>query len=416
MRKNEGKLLTILFALLALSLTSCLDQKPKVLGSSSKYDFSSFDTDASELFRFNFVLRKGTTFYAQGASNSKAGLISTCNFAGTGCECDFLNSSGASLYVASGSNISYDDRGNYYRCVYNGSTSVTSVASVKIRNISGSVTTDAISVDTDGTDSTPVTLTLAKLIGSELDLNRVRTIYRYACEFTFLQKAGTTTQSFDCTTQAESCDPDGTTTKSFCLLKARFPYHLYSDTYSTNFYQKISDKLYNGGGSDRICGMQIKQIDCVGTTDDAYGTPSPKFGLFGEQTGIWDTSVSLGAGPDLIPSSFGYAARTSSSTNECPPGLEKRIFYRANGTDGIVTSDIAPTHNFTSGLSATEVGLTTTTPAVFNISKYSGGTGGSCNGTTCLIPNSFVAAPVKSFTYTSTGQTEFCVIPSGLLP
>lgn len=421
-----------LLLLVAFTATGCLDQKPKVLGGKKQLDFSAFDGGTQNLFKFNFALKGttsggSTTFYLQGASNTKAGLVGTCNFAGSGCECDFLDSNGASLDTASGSSeVVYDERGNYYRCTYNGSASAATVATMKIRNIAGTVTSDAITVETSGTGGT---LTLAKLIGTELDINRVRHIFRYQCEFAFLQKAGTTTQSFDCTTpdpavhSVVSCDPDGTESKNFCLLKAKFPFHLFSDTYSTNFHQKISDKIYNGGGTDRICGLQIKQIDCVGPTTDPYGTPDKSFGLFGEQTGIWDTSVQLGAGPDLIPTSFGFAARTSSTTNECPPGLEKRIFYKANGDSGIVTSDITPSHNFTSGLSATEVGLTTTTPTAFKITKLSGGTGGNCDPslvdstrlTECTLPNSFVDN-VKSFSYTSTGQTEFCVIPESLLP
>lgn len=413
-------------ALLLLAATGCLDNKPKVLGSAKKFDFSSFDGGTQNLFKFNFAIQgsgaSAGKFYLQGAPNTKAGLVGTCNFSGSGCEVKFYNSAGTLLGTASGTgNITYDDRGNYYRVTYPGTTP-SAVASVKINNIGDSVRSDSITVETTGAGGT---LSLAKLIGSDLDLNRVRTIYRYQCEFNFLQKAGTTTQSFDCSRQDTSCDPDNTVTKNFCVLRAKFPYHLFADTYSTNFHQKISDKIYNGGGTDRICGLQIKQIDCVGAADGNYGTPAKQFGLFGEQTGIWDTSVQLGAGPDLIPVSYGFAARTSANTNECPPGLEKRIFYRAGGTDGIVTSDITPSHNFTSGLSSTEVGLTTATPTTFDIMKKSGGTGGNCDPaavvppgrtTECTMPNSDVTTPVKTFAYTSTGQTEFCVIPSTLLP
>ena len=414
----------LLVAPLLLFAAGCLDQKPKVLGSGKRFDFNAFDGGTQNLFKFNFALRGTTTsgvttFYLQGAANTKAGMVGTCNFAGSGCECKFLDSAGATLDTASGSSqVIYDDRGNYYKCLYDGASAATLVSTIKIQNVAGSIISDAINVETDANSvggGGVVTLTLAKLIGTELDLNRVRHVFRYECEFNFLQKAGTTTQSFDCSNQATSCDPDGTVTKNFCLLKARFPYHLFSDTYSTNFHQKISDKIYNGGGTDRICGLQIKQIDCVGAGSGNFGTPAKQFGLFGEQTGIWDTSVQLGPGPDLIPTSYGFAARTNSS-NECPPGLEKRIFYRANGADGITTSDISPSHNFTSGLTSTEVGTTSTTPSAFNITKYSGGTGGLCNGTTCTMPNSFVSTPVKTFAYSSTGQTEFCVIPSALLP
>jgi hypothetical protein len=383
-------------------MPGCLGNEVKVKGRNGKIDFSSVDGGTQSSFKFNFAYHatvSDTTFYMQGTSNSKSGSIGTCNLAGTGCVCEFLDSNSAVLYTTSSSQISYDERGNYYRCTYAGSSAIANVSTVRIKNNSGTVTSEKMSV------YLPSTLSLPVLMGTEVDINRVRSIARYACVFNFLQKYGTTTQGFDCTSQPVSCDPDGTVTKNFCLLQASFPYYLYSDYYATNFWEKLADKVYNGGGTDKICGLQIKQVDCTG----AGGTPSVKFGLYGEQTGMWDTSVSLASGPDQLATNYGYAARTSASTTECPPGLEKRVFFKTT----VVTSDITPGHNFTSGLIATEVNVSTVTPAAFPIDKYGGG---GCTGTAgCTLPNSYAGLAKASQAYSSAGQTEFCVIPSTYL-
>jgi|GEM_PF-2722231 len=407
----------------AFLLSGCLDNRPKVLGTGKKFDFSSFDTGTQNLFKFNFALlgdtvtrngRATTTFYMQGSANTKAGMIGTCNLAGTGCVCKYFQADGVTSAGADSggtSGISYDDRGNYFRCNYV-DTTPSGVAFIKLQNLSETIVSAPIPVDTTGTNGT---LTIGKLIGTDLDLKRVRHVFRYSCEFSFLQKEGTSTQSFDCTDAQVSCDPDGDIGKNFCLLKSRFPFFLFSDGLSSNFDLKIADRLYNGaGGSGKICGLQIKQINCA----DSDSTPVVKFGLFGEQTGIWDTSVQLGAGPDLSPVSYGFAARVSAASPfDCPPGLVKRVFYKAGGTTGIVTSDILPTHNFTSLLSATEVDTPTATVSAFTITKFSGA---HCNPgqtpTQCQFPASQVLTPVKTVAYDKTGQTEFCVIPSTLLP
>ncbi len=419
-----------LLPLLALLLGGCIDNRPKILGSGKKFDFSAFDTGTQSLFKFNFALRGDTTtrngratteFFMQGASNTKAGMIGTCNLAGTGCVCKYLQSDGTTSAGpdSTSTNVSFDERGNYFRCNYTGTTP-TAATFLRIENIAGTVTSGNILVDTTGTGGT---LSLPKLIGTDLSVALVRHVFRYSCEYNFLQKHGTTTQSFDCIDQPVSCDPDNDTQKNFCRLVVRFPFFLFADTFASNFGQKISDRIYNGGGGEgKICGLQIKQINCAdgdGTGNDGKGTPKKQFGLYGEQTGIWDTNVSLGAGPDLAPSSFGFAARVSATTGACPPGLVKRVFWQAGGATGIVTTDITPAHNFTSLLKATEVASpdVAATPSPFVITKFSGA---HCNPsqvpTACQFPQSQVVTPVKSIAYDKTDQTEFCVIPDTVLP
>ncbi len=328
----------------------------------------------------------------QGDNHSGGVFRSACGRDGKLCACEFRKDANKIVETTKPEAITYDERGNYFRCVFSGKGGPVSFVRITRKNFS--------------TPLLPIksSLSLLDLMGASLDMNRARLVYRYSCEFNFLQKEGTTTQSFDCTNTQQSCDPSGDPSKNFCLLKARFPYFLYADTFSTNFQQRVSDRLYNGGGSGRLCGMQLKQFNCA----DQEGTPVLNFGLYGEQVDYWDTSVQLGAGPDLVPVSYGFAARTSAVTGECPPGLEKRVFYRAE----INTSDINPSHNFTNGLVSTEISDPFAAPGSFLINKLSGG---HCDGSHCSVPQSFVWG-VKSTQYSKEGQTEFCVIPKELFP
>lgn len=407
--KTTGKLLTLLAVLApCVSVTACLNIQPKVLGQQGKFDFGAFNTSSSGTFKFNFAYfdssRSANTIYLQAATNSKSTVIGSCNFTGTGCTCNFLDGAGKTLYTTTSSDISYDDPGNYYRCVYKGASPIANVASVTIQSLDGATTSGPVTV------ATPATLTLSELIGTDLDINRVRYIYQYSCQYNYLQKSGTTTQGFDCTNAATACEAgDGNAQNNFCLLKATWPFYLYTDTYSSNFSQKPSDKVYNGAGSGSLCGLQIKQYDCVST-----GSPQKIFGLYDQLQGIWQTSVQLPAGPDLPAASYGFAAPTSTITGECPPGLVKQVFFTAV----VVTSDISPSHNIPSNQVATQVADPSATPTAFGISQYgppySGTTG--CNGTACGLPLSYNTGFTHSSAYSSTGQTVFCAIPPALLP
>src|ERR1035437_8058250 len=189
-----------LAGLAALTLTGCPDVKPKTLGGNSKIDFGSLDSGTQSSFNFNFALKGTTTgagssastiVYLQGAPNSQSGLVGTCNFAGTGCTCEFINAAGGISYSTTSSDISYESVGNYYRCTYKGD--VTNLVKVRIKNIGGNVT--STDMDVAGAGTAPP-ITLGQLIGSGLDINHVRYIFRYSCQFNFLQKEGTTTQGF----------------------------------------------------------------------------------------------------------------------------------------------------------------------------------------------------------------------------
>ena len=108
-----------LWLILPALLASSCDFQPKILGAKGKLDFSTLDTSANA-FQFNFALLSTSTtnqVEIQGAGNSRGGVISTCNLNGTACQCELLlASTGAVVETTTASNISYDEKGNYFRC------------------------------------------------------------------------------------------------------------------------------------------------------------------------------------------------------------------------------------------------------------------------------------------------------------
>jgi hypothetical protein len=423
MRVRGQKLTLVILGIGTLAITACLQSKPKVLGK-NKPTFNRSDSANSNSFKFNFAFRDSTaaapddrTIYIQGSANSKTPIMSTCNSAGTNCVCEFLDSSGAELEEtdASASEISYDQTGNYLRCDYDGV--IANLASVRVRNQNSTVTSSTLTVDTS--------LTAQKLIGDDLDVNLVRTIYRYECLFNYLQKQGTTTTSFDCSNQGSTCWNTAAPAASgdLCILQSEFPYYLYSDNYSTNISQKVPDRLYNQGNSSTICGVQIRQFDCASSS----GTPVAQFGLFAQQVGIFDTAVQLSASPDASAITYGFAAKTSTfqGNTVCPPGMQRRVFYTA--TTAASTTFPAPDNqesNYPSGSAVKEI-MHPVTPTFtsFEVVKLRGaqiGAGpavsGDCDGTNCTLPTVSMNT-ITSFSYVSAGAAqEFCVIPTTLLP
>lgn len=403
--------LTPLLAL-ALGLAGCLDTKPKTLGM-KRVTFGDNDTDTPSNFKFNFAFLDtaataplNNVVFLQGAPDTKSTMLSTCNSSGTSCVCEFYNSANVKIDETAAADITYDITGNYYRCVYDGASANTTISYVKIRNQNSSVVSDIYSI------VTPATMTLAKLLGPNQDIGRARSISRYSCLFNFLQKQGTTSNFFDCSTQGSLCSGVGDPAGDFCLLQSRFPYYLYSDSVSNNNNVKVPDEVYNQGGSNTICGIQLKKFDCVDTalTPTPGGTPVLKFGLYQYQTGVFTVPVSLQPGPNYTAELYGYAAATTTFLGNtiCPPGLERQIFYTAT----TAMTAVGPSHNYTEGLELKEVAAPTATPASVTITKL---VGGDCNNTTCTLPTAVtLPAPPPPFPYVTTG-TEFCVIPKGLL-
>lgn len=396
---------TYRFALAALSLlllVGCLDSRPKVLGRVKLNYDSDSDTTTPENFRLKFAFRDAAAsapqnklVYLQGINNSKSTFTNTCNSAGTGCVCVFLDASQAVIRESATGEVSYDSVSNFVRCEYNGS--LAALQYVRLRNLNNTKATADYPVDT--------TLTAHQIVGSELDFNRLRTIYKYSCLNNFLQKDGTNGAVFDCSNSNSQCATNAS--GNFCLLQGTFPYNLYRDNYTNNLNQKITDKIYNQAGDGRVCGVQIKEVDCGG----ANGKVEPDFGLFAEQTGIFDVPVQLEAGPSQGVSTYGFAAKISEykGVKICPPGMVMKRTYQATPTP---STDIGPSHNFPNQ-NVRQVANADTAPTDFEVNQVAGG---NCDGTACTLPTAAMGRIGQVYPYTATTLEEFCVIPAKLLP
>jgi hypothetical protein len=381
--------------LLACSLTACLESKPKEHGK-QKLNFSAIDTANSETFTFNFAYQEtgSTNVYLQATANSNSVMLATCNSAGTNCACDFFDST--STQLGASVTASYDLVGNFYTCAYGGAAGDLTGGSVILHKQNNTKSSSAISIVN--------TLTPQQLIGSDLDANKVRTVYRYGCKYNFLEKIGTSTSStnFSCADSLNLCG-----TGDLCFMEIIMPFNVYSDNYSNNVDKKISDAIYNGGGSNLLCGTQMKQFDCTAAAVGAGNEQTKVFGLYGDQTGNFQVPVVLTPGPNLPNETFGFAAKVG-TTGNCPPGMVKRDFYHAS-MPAIADTTIP-------AMVISEIDTVSHVPDTVVVSERGGG---DCNNAgVCTLPNDVVSvpqvvAPAPSYTIQN---TPFCVIDPTILP
>lgn len=361
--------------LAALTLTSCLKTEVKNLNGEGVISPSAPATGNLDTFRINFASTAATAstnpVFVQGAANTASFFISTCNAAGTGCQCDFYMNNTLVGSAAGAASIAYDQQGNFVRCIPPNASNKNYVV---LRNIAG----------TKSTTPTPITLeanlTVAQLLGT-LSRSKVNTIYRYSCAFNFLQKNLITSASLDCSNQ-----PGG-----LRFITAQFNYYLFADGVSNgNFNQKASDILYGGG---YICGMQVRQVDCV-TAASSQPTPTAEFALYKEAAGPFSVPVTLTQAPSFnngITQLYGYAAPVSSfAGGSCPPGLVRKDIYTANLGAGNTYIDAA----FCNGACTTDnnivayqdirIGTFAVAPSNLSVTRKSG-SGATASGTVQIL-------------------------------
>jgi len=185
----------------------------------------------------------------------------------------------------------------------------------------------------------------------------------------------------------------------------RRAFHLYADAYSQNFSDRVPDRNYGSGFSDGICGLQIKAFDCTGVES----TPQLEYGIYAENLGAWNALIQLSSNPDLRSHVYGYAAKPTIFKENviCPPGLERKSFYRAVST----RSEPLSSSNFPAYLDLVEVASPETKPKPFQVRQISGG---KCNGINCERPTKEEGV-ISSFNFSSAGQAEFCALPAKYL-
>ena len=435
MLQGRSEKIFLLF-LLSFFCIAC-DVKVKQLGRAS-FDPAPEDTANSETFKLNFAYQDTAAvspgdeiIYLQGASNTKSTFNGICNAAGTGCECVLLNGA-TEVEVTNNTTISYDGTGNYFRCDFS-IVPTPGTHTIKLRNLNRSKQTAVFDI------KTPATVTLGDILG-DLSLNKVRTIYRYGCDFLFWEKTGTTSaSSITCTTGAQivTTAPPQPAGSNLSIVVLNYFFYLFADNTGNNFGSKLNDLLYNAGGGETFCNIQLKRLDCTASNSQTNGAPDADFGLFSEASGIFTKSISLPISPTAGSATVGFAAATSTfgGATVCPPGLVRRVAWTATPTAETNTNMPTP------GITATVI-QSPTAPAISAITvtrrnnalcgdlDSNAATADNCIFAPCptctpaqpgiTLSNyqaSALATAPASANYASAGAAnEFCVIPDTLLP
>ncbi len=396
-----------------------LDPRPNVHGDPGTY-VRAGDTSASTKFRFNHAFRDDANADAeiqslvmvQGGSNSSSSIVAACNTAGSGCVCDFydaantlMGSSTAADPAASAFTAYYNSTGNYVSCFVPAALNEDNVASVRVRNTNSTSISDPVSVFT--------TLNMAQIL-NDLNPLYVRTIFSYQCTRHFLAKAGTNYSGMDCSNQGVN---------DFNIFNTNYTYYVYGSVLSSNTSSRMVDLYYNQASTQSICGLWIKQYDCVNILDTPLAAPSlgtldVEFALYAQQKGVFQNGLQLQASGVTGTESYGFYGSSVSIGGEtvCPPGLEAWTSY----TNTLDASAIMPNSNAPDvdvalqSVDATNTLLQLASAAAPTAPYYQRNGAGDCDGTVCTSPNAQIAAALGNLTTAASG-TIYCVIPSSAL-
>lgn len=281
-------------------LTSCLGTDAKNLSKKSSSTSTSTNTDI-ESFSITNAYRKdsdpddGRVVALQGVRNiASASLATNCGTSGSTCQCLFYTSTSDTSPVSgtiSANGLSAAN--NSFTCTIPGAVDPDTYTKVRLKTTDGSKSTGFININTS--------LTLSDVIG-DLAQAKVRGIYRYACTRTFFEGEGVSATGVDC--------PSG---QRLGLITAAYNYYLYNSQSGGNLNKKGSNVAWDAA----ICEKQFPRLTCD-------STPEVRWGLYAEQTGIFQVGITMVAnGVDADASQvYGYAALTDSAGN-CPTGLIK---------------------------------------------------------------------------------------------
>jgi hypothetical protein len=287
-------------------LTSCLGTEAKRLGNKSSATSTSTDTDI-ESFSITNAYRKdtnpdnGRVVALQGVRNLPSASLSTnCGTSGATCQCLFYKSTSDTSPV--GGTVSANGlstANNSFSCsipISVPDNEVDLYTKVRLKTTDGTKSTGFINIST--------TLTLSDVIG-DLAQAKVRGIYRYSCTRTFFEGEGVSATGVECPAL-----PGG---QKLGLITAAYNYYLYNSQSGGNLGQKGSNVAWDSP----ICEKQFPRLTCD-------TTPEVRWGLYAEQTGIFQVGITMVAnGVDSDASQiYGYAALTDSAGN-CPTGLIK---------------------------------------------------------------------------------------------
>ncbi|NUM88536.1 MAG: hypothetical protein HUU37_04955 [Bdellovibrionales bacterium] len=396
-----------------------MDPRPNVHGDPGLV-VNPGDTSASSKFRFNHAFRDDASADAdvqnlvmvQGGSGTSSSIMAACNAAGSGCVCDFydatstlMGSSTANDPAASAFTAYYETTGNYVSCFVPAALNEDNVVTVRVRNSSSTAVSDAVTVYTS--------LNLAQIL-NELDPLYVRTVYSYQCTRHFLAKTGTNYDGMDCSDQGAN---------DFQIYNTNFTYYVYGSVLASNTSSRMVDLYYNQASTQSICGLWIKQYDCVNILDTPLANPSigaldAKFGLYSQQKGLFQNGLQMQASGVTGTETYGFYASTESIGGEtvCPPGMEMWTSYNNTiDASAIMPSSNAPDVDIAAQTNdATNAFFQLSSAAAPTAPYYQRNGAGDCNGTACSAPNAQIAAALGNITTAASGTT-YCVIPESAL-
>lgn len=416
---KHSSLILILVSSLMNGSCGNLDPRPNVHGDPGLY-VRPGDTSASSKFRFNHAYRDDASadleiqslVMVQGGSNSSSSIVAACNTAGSGCVCDFydaasalLGSSAANDPAASAFTAYYNTTGNYVSCFVPAAVNEDNVAYVRVRNSNSTSISDPVSVFTS--------LNMAQIL-NDLNPLYVRTIFSYQCTRHFLAKVGTNYSGMDCSNQGVN---------DFNIFNTNYTYYVYGSVLSSNTSSRMVDLYYNQASTQSICGLWIKQYDCVDILDTPLSAPSlgtlnVEFALYAQQKGVFQNGLQMQASGVTGTESYGFYASSLSVGGEtvCPPGLEMWTSY----TNTLDASAIMPNSNAPDidialqSVDATNALFQLAASAAPTIPYYQRNGAGDCNGTVCTAPNAQIAASLGNLVTAASG-TSYCVIPNSVL-
>lgn len=132
------------------------------------------------------------------------------------------------------------------------------------------------------------------------------TVYRYQCEFQFLEGEGVSENSISCLSN-----------QKLGLVQASYTFYLYGSPWGSNIQKKLNTAMY----PNPVCEKIQERAHCD-------SNPQPKFHLSRWPEGIFQVRVQLSPNPQYGIELYGFAAMPDRS-GFCPLGLEKVWAYVA---------------------------------------------------------------------------------------
>lgn len=235
-------------------------------------------------------------------------------------------------------------------------------------------------------------LTLSDVVGRS-SLQKVRRVYRYGCDRTFLEGEGVSPAGVACVAH-----------QRLGLVRAKYDFYLFASALENNMTEKGGDEAFPRD----VCGYNGSlRMSCTGSR------PELVYGLHGERQGPFDTAVLLATRPGAAPSLTGHAALTDVH-GDCPTGLVAAAPFVAEPESmGYGRHGSLPTNFVNAGSVLNNTVLSVRAPEAFRVSREANAV--PCDGAgDCGAADFREPELAQSVAYTRLTPTV-CVIPRHLV-